>query len=78
MAAAYTVVIYEQATNEFLMEKGLVNARGLQLLLKYLTDLNRDGRNAFMYELQRLGTATHIPNRTDARQYSVSAIENRT
>lgn len=71
----YVVVVSETATNDILVENSIMTGKGLMALLKYMTNLNRDGRNAFMYEVQRTGISSHIPDRADKLQYSVAAIE---
>ena len=71
----YLVVIY--LDKECLMSKGEMTWKGLNELLKYMSSLNRDGRNAFMYKLQNTGTATHIPEPDKKMQYSFAAIEKR-
>lgn len=48
---------------------------GVMAVLRHMTDLNRDERNAFMYEVQRTGTSTYIPLRSSKLQYAVGAIE---
>lgn len=71
----YTVVIFDQTSKEFIMAKGFMTGTGLVALLKHMTNLNRDGRNAFMYELQRTRTSSYIPDSSAELQYSVAAVE---
>lgn len=71
----YLVTIY--LDKECLMPQGEMTGKGLTELLKYMSSLNRDGRNKFMYELQNHGTATHIPERDKKLQYSFAAVEKR-
>lgn len=68
----YLVVIY--LGEECLMSHGEITWKGLNELLKYMSSLNRDGRNAFMYELQNAGAATHIPEPDKKMQYSFAAV----
>ena len=68
----YLVTIY--LDKECLMPQGEMTGTGLNELLKYMSSLNRDGRNAFMYELQNAGTATHIPEPDKKMQYSFAAM----
>lgn len=71
----YVVMVSETATNDILLENSIMTGKGLMALLKHMTNLNRDGRNAFMHEVQRTGISSHIPSRADKLQYSVAAIE---
>lgn len=71
----YLVSIY--LGKECLMPKGEMTWKGLNELMKYMSSLNRDGRNAFMYELQNNGSATHIPGPEKKMQYSFAAVEKR-
>ena len=68
----YLVSIY--LGNECLMPKGEMTWKGLNELMKYMSSLNRDGRNAFIYDLQNNGAATHIPEPDKKMQYSFAAV----
>lgn len=71
----YLVTMYFD--KECLMPQGEMTGRGLNHLLKFMSSLTRDGRNAFMRELQTAGFATHIPERDKKLQYSIAAVEKR-
>lgn len=71
----YLVSIY--LDKECLMPKGEMTWKGLNELMKFMSSLNRDGRNKFMYELQNTGSATHIPEPEKKMQYSFAAVEKR-
>ena len=68
----YLVSIY--LGKECLMPKGEMTWTGLNELMKYMSSLNRDGRNAFMYDLQNTGAATHIPEPDKKMQYGFAAV----
>ena len=71
----YLVSIY--LNNECLMPQGEMTGKGLNEVMKYMSSLNRSGREAFFYELQNTGTATHIPEPEKKMQYSFAAVEKR-
>lgn len=62
---------------ECLMPQGEMTWTGLNELMKFMSSLNRDGRNKFMHELQNEGSATHIPEPEKKMQYSFAAVEKR-
>lgn len=71
----YLVTVYFE--KDCLMPKAEMTGRGLHHFLKHMSSLNRDGRNAFMYELQNSGVAMHIPEPHKKFQYSIAAVEKR-
>lgn len=69
----YLVTIY--LDKDCLMPQGEMTGKGLTEILKYMSSLDRHGRERFMYELQNNGSATHIPERDKKLQYSFGVVE---
>lgn len=74
----YKASIFNNQTKEFIVPESVMTGNGIMAVLKYMTDLNRDERNAFMYELQRTGTSTYIPTYSAKLQYAVGAVAEQT
>ena len=71
----YIVVVTDVVSDEFLVQTSSMTGKGLLAILKHMTSLNRDGRNAFMREVQTVGNAAYIPPKSEKLQYGVAAME---
>ncbi|QPL14724.1 hypothetical protein SEA_SCHWARTZ33_79 [Gordonia phage Schwartz33] len=68
----YTLLIVDESLSHTLIE-GYANSSGLMTTLKCFTDLEKDGRDAFMSDLLWKGAAEYKASAHDPFPYSVTA-----